>query len=114
MQFSARIRLDSFLDKTWRGTNRAGGRVLGVLFTRKGSHYIADWLTAEQIALLRDHPAVELEMAGVAPSMPAERPSETPPKAPIKASSTPPKPAPVAVKPVTSTSFTPVKSENQP
>jgi hypothetical protein len=67
MQFIARIRLHSYIDRAWRGANKLGGRVHDIPFRRQGLHYVTQVLEPAQVEALRHHVAVELQAFGKLP-----------------------------------------------
>lgn len=64
MNFYAKLRPYSTIDRMWRNHNRLGGLINNVLFqhTRKNDPYETVPLSADQVEIVKNHPDVELIM----------------------------------------------------
>lgn len=71
MIFTAHIRAHSAVDRNWRGTNRLGGTLSGVIFRKVKNRFETDELTTEQVAALKDNASVEMVTMGTV-ALPAE------------------------------------------
>jgi hypothetical protein len=78
MTFIGRLKKTSHIYSTWRGSRRIQGTINTATFRlAPGMEYVTDVLTADQVADLRLHPAVQIEMVEVLPKI-AEAPIEVP------------------------------------
>lgn len=78
MTFTAMLVRGSAIHRLWREHHRTGGAIHGVPFAWASSgDYFTGILTAEQVGVLRTHPAVRLEAVDV----PARPFVEAPPEA---------------------------------
>lgn len=73
MQYHARIRRHSPVDKLWRRDKRIGGTVFGVHFRIHANAFVSRPLTPQQVAKLHGHPSVEIEATAVAVSYSQDR-----------------------------------------
>ena len=69
MRFFAHLKLNSFIHKQWLAQRRLGGQVNNVLFAKRSNgRFESNELSTEQVAQLKEHPAVELEAVSVLPA----------------------------------------------
>lgn len=91
MLIRATLRKAAHIHKMWAASpHKIAGYVSGARFEKRDGVFVADELTAEQIAALRVNPAVEVEMIGLAPALPVPDPVEPEPAA----AEPPPAPSP--------------------
>lgn len=64
MIFSATVRPGSAIDKMWRGHNRRGGTIHGVVFALAGKKFVASNIGPEQYSALAAHADIIIETMG--------------------------------------------------
>jgi hypothetical protein len=73
MTFIGRLKKNSHIYSTWRGSRRIQGVISTATFRlAPGMEYVTDVLTPGQVTDLRQHPCVQVEMVGALPEVVAD------------------------------------------